>query len=351
MSDAESDAGDDQAAAITNIVQPLRKQAKKLASKLEKLDAVVKALEKERNVESERREGIERQLAEANAGASILKGTLDAAPWRAEADRVSAELRAAEKKLSDTLDEQRVQLAAHAQVFQSTQTTVSSLSQGHSVLQVEQSDGAKRAAEELRALTTRLDHMRGEFAERVTHSFSESTAHADRLTQRLQQDMLKLEQDVASRAMGKVLSESTAAMQAEVHELRASNEELRRDLRTSHAQLQELREAQMGFVLKSTVRHACRPSAAPASPRAPPTVPVCSIRASYAGRRLDSDIRAADCIARGHGRSARYACPHLHHRAISPPHLLPRGIVSPIAPSPDGHMPVQMQHNGKRRQR
>ena len=52
------------------------------------------------------------------------------------------------------------------------------LSQGHSVLQVEQSDGAKRAAEELRALTTRLDHMRGEFAERVTHSFSESTAHA-----------------------------------------------------------------------------------------------------------------------------------------------------------------------------
>ena len=63
MSDAESDAGDDQAAAITNIVQPLRKQAKKLASKLEKLDAVVKALEKERNVESERREGIERRAA------------------------------------------------------------------------------------------------------------------------------------------------------------------------------------------------------------------------------------------------------------------------------------------------
>lgn len=201
MSDAgDSDDGQDQAAALSNIVQPLRKQLKKHAGKLEKLDALIKSLEKDRTGEQEKREEVQKQVAEMQASASMIKGTIDAGPWRGDAERVMSELRAAEKRLMDSLDDQRVQLAAHSQVFQNTQSSVSSLSQGQSTLQAEHSDSSRRTLEELRGLTARLDHMRGEFAERVTHTFSESTAHADRLNQRLQQDLLRLEQDVSQRA-------------------------------------------------------------------------------------------------------------------------------------------------------
>ena len=253
MSDDDGSDGAGEAAAINSVVQPLRKQAKKHASKLEKLEAQLKAFEKDRNTETERREALEKQLAEISAGASMVKGTLDASPWRAEYERVTADLRATEKKLADVLDEQRVQLAAHTQVFQSTQTTVASLSQGHSLLQSEHGDGTRRSAEELRALTARLDHMRGEFAERVTHTFAESTAHADRLTQRMQQDLLRLEHDIAQRAQSTQVTDTSASLQSEIRELRSANEELRRDFRASQAQLQELRDAQHGFVLKTTV--------------------------------------------------------------------------------------------------
>ena len=67
--------------------------------------------------------------------------------------------------------------------------------------------------EEVRGLSARLDHMRGEFSERVTHTFSEATAHADRLTQRLQQDLLRLEQDVAQRAQVRAPSASVTVEQ------------------------------------------------------------------------------------------------------------------------------------------
>lgn len=250
-SDAEG--ADDTAATVNNIIQPLRKQLKKQSAKIDKLSTLVKEIEEERKAEKEKREEVERQLMETKANAAMLKSTLEANPWRHENERLEGSLRAAEKRLGDMLDEQRVQLTAHTQVFQSTQTTVNELSQRNAAIQAEHNDGMRRSAEEVRTLTARLDQMRGELSERVTHTFSESTSHADRLGQRLQEDLHRLESDVSSRAQARTVADGTAAVQAEMQELRSANEELRRELRTCTSQLTELRDAQQSFVTKSVM--------------------------------------------------------------------------------------------------
>ena len=250
---SDGEGGEDQTAALNNIIQPLRKQIKKQSSKIEKLSALVKDLEADRATEKEKREEVERQLADIKTGSTMLKSTVDASPWRQDSERVEGSLRNTEKRLMDALDEQRVQLAAHAQVFQSTQSTVSDLSQRHATMQAEHNDGSRRAAEELRALTARLDHMRGEFSERVTHIFSESTSHADRLTQRLQEELHRLDTEVSMRAQARSVADGTAALQSEMQELRSANEELKRELRSCTTQLTELRETQQSFVTKSSM--------------------------------------------------------------------------------------------------
>ena len=218
MSDDSDDGADnaDQQAALNNIVQPLRKLIKKQSSKIDKLSKVVSTLEEERAKEAALREEMERQLSELKATGTTLKATLDQNPWRYQNEQTEATVRALEKRLTDSLDEQRVQLTAHTQVFQSTQSTVSQLSQSQASLQAEQNDGGRRAAEELRSLTARIDHMRGEMSERLTHTFSESTQHADRLSQRLQEDVHRLDQEISNRAQTKNVSESTASLQSEL---------------------------------------------------------------------------------------------------------------------------------------
>jgi chromosome segregation ATPase len=248
----ESDA-EDNAAALNNIIQPLRKQLKKQAGKIEKLTALVQGLEQGYEKEKERSQELEKQVAELNQASLTMKTSFETSPWRTDLDVVEASLRAAESRLSSVLDEQRVQLAAHAQVFQSTQSSVADVAQRQASQQIDQSDGSRRMMEELRALTTRLDHMRGEFSERVTHTFSESTSHADRLGQRLQEDLHRLDQEVSMRAQSRSVTDSTAALQAELNDMRATNDELRRDLRNATTQLQELREAQQGLATKSAV--------------------------------------------------------------------------------------------------
>ena len=147
-----------------------------------------------------------------------------------------------------------MQVAAHSQVFASTQSTVSEISQKQATLSAENSDHTRRAAEELRTINARLDHMRGEFSERVTHTFEESTKHADRLSSRLQEDLHRLDQEVSLRATSKSMTDSTAALRSELSEAKSANDDLRRDLRSTQAQLQELRDAQQTFATKSSVR-------------------------------------------------------------------------------------------------
>ena len=200
MSDDESDGADDQVAALNNIIQPLRKQVKKLGAKLDKLDGLCKGLSQDQTSSADKRDSLERTVADLQASLAAAKGALDMQPWRGEGDRALSEIRSIEKRLMETLDEQRIQLAAHAQVFQATQSTVSSLSQGHASLQVEHKEATRRAEEDSRNVCTRLDHMRGEFAERISHSFSEAAALSDRFGKQLQLDIQKLERDVAGRA-------------------------------------------------------------------------------------------------------------------------------------------------------
>ena len=68
----------------------------------------------------------------------------------------------------------------------------------------------------MRSLTARLDHMRGEFAERVTHTFSEATGHADRLVQRLQSEVLRLDEGLTQRATASALADATAGTNSEL---------------------------------------------------------------------------------------------------------------------------------------
>ena len=90
------------------------------------------------------------------------------------------DLSAVDKRLTDGLDEVKIQTGAHAQVFSSTQSSVAQQSQSLATMQADAAETARRSAEELRSLTARLDHMRGEFSERVSHTFTEATGHADR---------------------------------------------------------------------------------------------------------------------------------------------------------------------------
>ena len=139
-------------------------------------------------------------LAELNSTVVTLKERFEARPWQLDLERQGGELRAAEKRLGGAVDDMKVQLGAHAQVFQSAQASVAQQAHELSGLQAEATETSRRVNEELRSLTTRIDHMRGEFSERVTHTFGESTAHADRLVTRLQQDLLRVEQEVGQRA-------------------------------------------------------------------------------------------------------------------------------------------------------
>ena len=135
-SDSDSDAGgDDQAAALNNIVQPLRKQIKKQSGKLDKLDKLVKTLEEERQNAAAKTEELEKVLNEMRVTSNNMKTTLDANPWRFQGEQLEGSLRATEKRLTDSMDEQRVQLNAHTQVFQATQSMVSQLSQTQTAIQ------------------------------------------------------------------------------------------------------------------------------------------------------------------------------------------------------------------------
>lgn len=253
--DSDDEGGDDQAAALNNIVQPLRKQIKKQSSKVDKLSSLVKTLEEERQKAAEKNEELEKGLTEMRLVCSNMKTTLDANPWRFQGEQLEGSLRATEKRLSESLDEQRVQLNAHSQVFQATQSTVSQLSQTQASIQADQSDGARRQAEELRGLTARIDHMRGEFAERASHTFAEATTHADRLGQRLQEDLHRIDQEVSLRATSRSVADGQAALQSELQELRSTNEELRREVKSQASQISELKDLQSGFALKSSVGH------------------------------------------------------------------------------------------------
>lgn len=210
-SEASSEDGNDAAANLNTIVQPLRKQIKKQGSKIEKLESLCKAAEKARAAEVERREASEHQLAILQASLDDLKNKLDSNPWLGEGEKLMAELHASEKRLGESLNDTKVQLGAHAQVFQTTQSAVSSQAQGLAAMQAEASEGSLRVAEEIRGMNARLDHMRGEFSERVTHTFTETTGHADRLVQRLQQEIQRLDQEVALRATSKTLADTSGA--------------------------------------------------------------------------------------------------------------------------------------------
>ncbi len=258
MSDSDGsdsdDVANDTAAQVNNVIQPLRKQLKRQASKIEKLEGLCKQLDKERMAANVKRDEAENKMIAMHASVQSLRDRIDSNPWRSECERLSGELRASENRLTGMLDDHKVQISAHAQVFQSTQSTVSSQSQGLSSLQAEQNEASRRIGEELRALTARLDHMRGEFAERVTHSHSEAVGHADRLVQRVQTDLLALEQEVAGRAKSGGLADAVAATNAELSALRMAEDEIRREMRGVVSQLQDVREGQSSFALKAAVR-------------------------------------------------------------------------------------------------
>ena len=73
------------------------------------------------------------------------------------------------------------------------------------------------------------------------------------LGQRLQEDLHRLDQEVSLRAPARSVTDSTAALQSELHELRAANDELKRELRSQASTVQELKDMQSGFALKSSV--------------------------------------------------------------------------------------------------
>ena len=55
------------------------------------------------------------------------------------------------------------------------------------------------------------------------------------------------------RASAKAVSETTAALRSELGEVKASNDELKRELKATAAQLQDLRDAQQQLAPKSMV--------------------------------------------------------------------------------------------------
>ena len=262
MSDSEgSGAGaNDTAAEVAAMLQPLRKSIKKQGSKIDKLDAIIKDAEKRRAEEAEQLQTMATTLAELNSTVVTLKERFEARPWQLDLERQGGELRAAEKRLGGAVDDMKVQLGAHAQVFQSAQASVAQQAHELSGLQAEATETSRRVNEELRSLTTRIDHMRGEFSERVTHTFGESTAHADRLVTRLQQDLLRVEQEVGQRATLASVGESNATQLRELQKLQSAHDELQRTLRNTTTELTDLREQSHGWALKSSLTTAASSS-------------------------------------------------------------------------------------------
>ena len=256
-SDSEDDNDDknDNVAALNNIVQPLRKQIKKQGTKLEKMNETMTRLGEDSEKAREQFTDLEHQVAGFKIASTQLKSTIDASPWQRDGERIEATIREMEKRLTEELGEQRVHLAAHSQTFQTTQSAVSDISRKQSSVLAEIGEVSRRSAEELRVLTARLDHIRGEFSEHVTHTLGESKSHADRLNQRVQDELHRLDQEVSLRALSKSVAETTTGLGSELHEVRAANDELKRELRVNAAQLQELKDtlASQSLALKSSV--------------------------------------------------------------------------------------------------
>ena len=240
--DDDDDDAKDAAGALNNIVQPLRKQLKKQGTKIEKMNAAMTKLGEDSEKTSAQFSDLEQQISGFKIASTQLKSMIDACPWRHDGERIEATIKAMERRLADELGEQRVHLAAHSQTFQTTQSAVADSSKKLAILQAELGDGGRRSAEELRVLTARFDHMRGELFERMAHTLDESKSHSDRLNQRAQDELTRLDQEVSLRANSKSVAETTAGINSELHEVRAANDDLRRELRSNAAQLQELKE-------------------------------------------------------------------------------------------------------------
>lgn len=79
----------------------------------------------------------------------------------------------------------------------------------------------------------------------------------------------------------RTLADTMASVQSEVHELRACNEELKRELRVSNSMAQELKDAQQGYALKSMVPQNAHDLPAQ-SDAISPSVQACSLRTWHA---------------------------------------------------------------------
>ena len=234
-------------------IRPLLKKLKKQEARIDKLEAKIKENEKRDRdaVESQRSAG--NSLAEVQTSLAVLKDRLESGPWREDNDKLRQELVGHSTRLQEALEEQRVQLNAHAQVFQSTQTSVVQQQHDIAALQAETSEARRRGEGDLASLSTRVDQLRSETSERDTSNFTEATQHADRLAQRLQQDVLRLEQQLALCAQSRHVSDQVSALQQEVQSLSAALEEAKRTARASAQQLQEARDQQSGYALQSSV--------------------------------------------------------------------------------------------------
>ena len=134
-SDSDDNDSDDAAPPQIDIqahLRPLQKQLKKQSKQITKLEAACKALEKQSKADAEQREEMTAKLAEAQGAIHAARDRLTAVPWRPDLESLRADLSAASSRIAESVEEQRVQLAAHAQVFQSTQTSV--VGQAHTVV-------------------------------------------------------------------------------------------------------------------------------------------------------------------------------------------------------------------------
>ena len=234
-------------------IRPLLKKLKKQEARIDKLDAKIKENEKRDRDAVESQRAAERSSAEVQASLAVLKDRLESGPWREDNDKLRQELVGHSTRLQEALEEQRVQLNAHAQVFQSTQTSVVQQQHDIAAMQAETSEARRRGEGDLASLSTRVDQLRSETSERDTSNFTEATQHADRLAQRLQQDVLRLEQQLALCAQSRHVSEQVSSLQQEAQSLSAALEEAKRTARASAQQLQEARDQQSGYALQSSV--------------------------------------------------------------------------------------------------
>jgi len=167
--------------------------------------------------------------------------------------RLRSDLEEPIQRLRDAVEEQRVQLTAHAQVFQGTQASVVAQAHSLSQLQGETSDATRRAESERLALGLRIDQVRTDLSERATQGFTDATQHCDRLISRMQQDVLRLEGSVSQCAQTTALTDATSSLDDELRRANTSLEDVRREIRTLADQLSETREKQNTFSLQSTV--------------------------------------------------------------------------------------------------